>query len=1148
MSRSVVESNTGASYLVGVEASETLPQIWTSLTNHAHDNGDHPAIKSFHQQDSTTLGEDPDTDGEVIWTYAELHAKAESLAARLYLSGVRKSHTIVAFLDNRAEWALMLWVSIRLNAIFVPVNPRITQSITELSHVLRVTKPKVLVVLDKDDARRLERAAADSAVADPIQVVLSRRINDLTTTWNFLGTLMDHTSSTAPDQGPDHHTHNEFSTVPPSSNDLDQDMCVIFTSGTTSLPKASVSSYRNLLAAAIACKSFRHLNDTSVLLQHIPVFHSWSIGTSLAFWISGATVVYPSKSFDPRATLSAIEHTYASHMLAVPSMIQAIIAHPSLGAAKLGSLQVIDLSGTIILPEVIKACMDTLRVPHVSVQYGMTEGSYILGFDIKAIPYESHSIPTIVPCGTVMPEARLRVCVPGSRKVLERGKAGELHIGGSQVTRGYLDRESNEFYIEGGIYWLVTGDQATIDKDGLVYILGRYKDLIIRGGENIPPAAIERCLDSIAGIKDSQVVGIPDEVAGEVPVAVLRKCSGFRLSNYEIQQVVIKDLGKIFSPQAIFDLVNDLHLDDYPRTLSGKIKKRELRTIIEPYMSIQKQNTDGQPNKSTLETLMQFWAQITGRRAEDISPDECAETFADSIVMMQFCNLVSRNMHKTIAVEDLVGNINISRQAEIIGERPVKEQAVRQHKRRDPPNTEDIALLFAGDRPKAQIEKDKISNMLAPFKLGWDDVEDVFPTSEQIALMSRPFHLRSWNRQHAYHAPNVNTDVLRWAVKSCLEVHPLFRSLIVDAGKELPLYVVCRPTDCWFSLAISEGYTVDKAEDLRSFHLDDDVVDFAIPPGPLFKALIVRIRDSDSSGVIYFGHHSNFDALSHSLFNEDLDTALRTLTPPRAHADFKPFAEKKYLYRNSPNASTALAYHVSRLKGWSKHRSALWPPQRAPQFFRGKTTYWKHLDGTPGSPHERRTLDTNPQGVAGITQTFTLPQLPTIKSTHGITPPTIFVAALALLNTHRTSCSQAFFAQVFASRVWPTEQGDPDPSLPNMMDIPGPTFERVINRITITPSEPLLSFLLDLETEQKLLAHHAPFTYFKQLERALRSAGDATLTENELYDSVFRRQCFNWLPSSKGVKWECMKEMQSMSRADIGLQWNFVHLSETEVK
>ncbi|KAL8735417.1 MAG: hypothetical protein Q9166_000963 [cf. Caloplaca sp. 2 TL-2023] len=1139
MSPHVVETNADLAEIVGDEPSEPFPHLWTRLSEYAIGHGDHPAVRSFYQHSSTS-GAKNETEKDVVWSYSELHAKVELLAATLHGLGVRKGDAIAVSLDNRAEWALFFWVSVRLDTVYVTLNPRLIQSKGELNHVLGVTKPRVLAVLTENDAIELEQSTAGLITHTPIRVIVSSIAGDIPSGWTGMGDLMLHPAySKSTTNGLGDGEHGKLGEhVPSPSNDLDQTMMVIFTSGTTSLPKASFSTYGNILASALACKTFRQLNDPSCsLLQQLPVFHSWSVCVSLAFWITGATVVYPSKSFDARATLSAIESAECTHMLAVPSMIQALVSHPSLPTTNLQSLQSVDLGGTIILPEIVEACMDKLGAQYSSVGYGMTEGSYMCSSALDKMSFNRHNIPKILPCGTAMPGGRLRVCRPGSREVLKRGEIGELHMGGPQVTRGYLDRKSEDFYQEDGVNWLVTGDQAQIDDKDLVYILGRYKDLIIRGGENMSPGSIEQCLDSTVGIRDSQVVGIPDEIAGEVPVAVVRKTPELDLSDHQIQQKVSKELGKIFSPQSILELGNDLGLEDYPRTTSGKIKKRDLQITVAEYLSRRTDKEQKDISRSTIETLIQIWARVSGRTADSFSPAECAETFADSITMMQFCNIVGKDMGKTMAVDDLLGDVDITKQAQTVDARPVREKSTTRTPRHGPPTIADMVHAHGDEEAAGRCQQDAES-MLQPYRLGWADVEDVIPTADTVALMTRRTRLRNWNQRHAYHVPNASTDDVRWAVTTCLELYPLFRSMILDHGKEQPLYIILRPSDRWQRIALSEGHSVDNPSDLSTYRLNDDSIDYAAPPGPLFKIMIVSIRNTNSAGLISSCHHSVFDALSMWTWFEDVDIALRTRRQPKSHADFVPFAEKRYLVRASPNADLACDFHVHRLKGWTRYRNALWPPQRAPQFFRGDDSGWMHVDGTPGKPDERRVLDADPQGVVGIVSSIALPSLSTVKARHGITANIVFKAAVALLSVHYTGADQAFFGATEAARVWPTATGSPSPNLPNTMDIAGPTWEIVINRIFIRKEQNLLEWLKELQEEQSLITRYASAP-FKRIERLL-SATDPTDTEYGLHDLVFRRHCFNWLPPSH-PNYACIEEIQTMSRADIGLQWNMIH-------
>ncbi|KAL8988730.1 MAG: hypothetical protein Q9169_008505, partial [Polycauliona sp. 2 TL-2023] len=640
---------------VGEELAERIPHLWTAITDLVGGDGERTALKTFRQPAHNK------TPTEVTWTYQELYHKADALAAYLFDRGVGKGDAIAVFADNQVEWVLLFWAAIRLDAVFVPLNPRVIKSKEEVGHVLRVTRPKVVVVADESAAREFQEVAAELMAEIPVRIVVDdgglvpgwvAMLSALATFNGAKGWADGVEGDGNREDGIEEKAIEERNMPPSPVNALEQTMVVIFTSGTTSLPKASISTFGNVLASALAYKAINHVDSDSVLLQHLPAFHGWSICLSWGTWLSGATVVYPSRTFDAKSSLSAIESARCTHMPAVPSMIQALVTHPSLSATKVDSLQSIDLAGTMILPEIIEACMDKLKARYSSAVYGMTEGSAVCGSDMYDIPYGRHNIPRIIPGGKALPGARLRVCKPGSRDVLRRGEVGELHMGGLQVSKGYMDRPSDDFYQENGVNWLATGDQARMDDEGLVYILGRYKDLIIRGGENISPAMIEGCLDSIEGITDAQVVGLPDEIAGEVPVAVVVKSSALEVTDYDIQHKVSNELGRMFSPQHILGL-QQLGLADYPRTTSGKIKKGDLKDRISQYVSTRDTERCNDQSTLTVDTLIRFWARLSGREVDSISPDEHAATFADSIMMMQFCNLVGKELGKTIAVEDI---------------------------------------------------------------------------------------------------------------------------------------------------------------------------------------------------------------------------------------------------------------------------------------------------------------------------------------------------------------------------------------------------------------------------------------------------------------------------------------------------------------
>ncbi len=219
---------------------------------------------------------------------------------------------------------------------------------------------------------------------------------------------------------------------------------------------------------------------------------------------------YPSGSFDAASTILAIEKYGCTHMDAVPTMVPVLAGRSTQVGSESRYLKSISLAGSMVHAEIIKSCTDerSLGARHVSASYGMTEGSCVHAVDNSHLPFFLGSFPNRISVGTLTHRAKIRICSPRTRAVLQRGEAGKLHLGGAQVTRGYLRTTADTLYENHVDHWIVTGDMAVVDEGGRVFILGRYKDLVIRGGENISPVGIEYCLDSFTGITVSSYFGV----------------------------------------------------------------------------------------------------------------------------------------------------------------------------------------------------------------------------------------------------------------------------------------------------------------------------------------------------------------------------------------------------------------------------------------------------------------------------------------------------------------------------------------------------------------------------------------------------------------------------------------------------------------
>ena len=344
----------------------------------------------------------------------------------------------------------------------------------------------MLVAQDLDVARNLDKATSEELQRAKFKI-FCEGVTSIDG-WQSLRTLGDETPLIV-----------NWTSVPDTASGDDLAL-TLFTSGTTSLPKACGHTARNLGSQSESYRKTKRMSRTSKVLAHSPNFHMAAFWNILCAWRAGAALVIPSPNFDPDATLKGIKSQGCTHITATTSMMSALFNHPSFHSQKPNTLQFVGIGAEMVAPNLIETCKNHLG-PDIVIWsgWGMTEGIGMISWnqDEDIIPRNG-----VLPIGRVMPGAKIRICEIGSRKPLKRSEEGELHCSGTSVIRGYLNQATRDsFYVDRQTTWFVTGDRAMMDEEGRVYILGRYKDIIIRGGENISPAVIESCLNSHSGIK-----------------------------------------------------------------------------------------------------------------------------------------------------------------------------------------------------------------------------------------------------------------------------------------------------------------------------------------------------------------------------------------------------------------------------------------------------------------------------------------------------------------------------------------------------------------------------------------------------------------------------------------------------------------------
>ena len=477
-------------------AGEPFPYERTSLKNillqSVSRHGDSTAVVALQQPADLlpTVSRGDGTATYLRWTYSELFAGARLLAAALRQQGVQKGDPIAAVLYNCAEWALGFWASVMLDCPWVVIHPRVASHADELSRMLDLSKPKVLLACDSSLVEKMHASAPKQMEALPTRIscgATDSMRDDCLPLWRILD------NDLAP-----------FEVCPDGPVSVTDELrLVLFTSGTTGHPKACMHTNKTLTSMIQNHANNLHLDDKSVAVSHLTLTHCFGMLYSTSFWYAGGTVVYPSSKFDATSTLDAIRLEHCTHIPAVPSLLYSLVDAMGNAGVKPSTLCHIELSGATIPREAIELAENKLGACKTTVHYGLTENGPAVSWRHGRAPETFDNGP--VSAGLPLPGSSVRICVPGSRTPVSRGDAGEIHISGPQLIRGYIGAEQNDrFYDDALGHWMMTGDQGVLLSNGELLVSGRYKDIIVRGGENIAPTQIEAILNCRKGVNVCQ--------------------------------------------------------------------------------------------------------------------------------------------------------------------------------------------------------------------------------------------------------------------------------------------------------------------------------------------------------------------------------------------------------------------------------------------------------------------------------------------------------------------------------------------------------------------------------------------------------------------------------------------------------------------
>ena len=497
------------------------------------------------------------------YTYAELHTEVRRLASALLGLGLQKGDRIGIWSHNNAEWVLMQFATAQVGLVLVNINPAYRTS--EVEYALNKVGCKALVTMARFKT---------SDYACMLQQLGRARLPQLQHIF-WIDT---------PGQGEDIAGMQRFSALMASGDAQDARIDAVaatlantdpiniqFTSGTTGFPKGATLTHRNILNNGFFIGECMQLTPEDRLCIPVPLYHCFGMVLgNLACFTHGSTVVYPNDGFDPLTVLETVQAEKCTGLHGVPTMFIAELDHPRFKEFDLSTLRTGIMAGSPCPIEVMKRVQSDMNMREVTIAYGMTETSPVSCQSSTDTPLDKR-VSTV---GLVQPHLEIKIIDPDTGTVVPCGATGEFCTRGYSVMQGYWEdpaRTAEAIDAEG---WMHTGDLATMDNEGYVNIVGRSKDMVIRGGENVYPREIEEFLYRHPKVQDVQVVGLPDPKYGEELCAWIIAKPGQQLSEDEVREFCKGRIAHYKVPRYI------KFVGEFPMTVTGKIQKFKIREAM----------------------------------------------------------------------------------------------------------------------------------------------------------------------------------------------------------------------------------------------------------------------------------------------------------------------------------------------------------------------------------------------------------------------------------------------------------------------------------------------------------------------------------------------------------------------------------------
>ncbi|SDN95420.1 fatty-acyl-CoA synthase [Nocardioides szechwanensis] len=485
------------------------------------------------------------------WTWAELDRDVDDLAQALIAAGLEPGDRVGIWAPNCAEWTLTQYATAKAGVVLVNINP--SYRTHELAYAVNQSGLRLLVAASRfktSDYRAMVEETRDQCPT--LETVVYLETDDLP---GFVEAGRGLPADALP---------RRMAGLSP-----DDPINIQYTSGTTGFPKGATLSHRNILNNGYLVTELINLTPEDRLCIPVPFYHCFGmVMANLGCTTHGATMVIPAPGFDPEITLRTIAEERCTGVYGVPTMFIAMQNHPTFADHDLSSLRTGIMAGSICPVEVMRRCIDDMHMAEVAIAYGMTETSPV-SCQTCADDDLDRRTATI---GRVHPHVEIKIVDPVTGETVQRGQPGEFCTRGYSVMLGYWQDPEKTAEAVDADGWMHTGDLAEMREDGYCNIVGRIKDMVIRGGENIYPREIEEFLYTHPDIEDVQVIGVPDEKYGEELCAWIKMRAGAApLDADSVRAFATGKLAHYKVPRYV------RVVDEFPMTVTGKIRKVQMR-------------------------------------------------------------------------------------------------------------------------------------------------------------------------------------------------------------------------------------------------------------------------------------------------------------------------------------------------------------------------------------------------------------------------------------------------------------------------------------------------------------------------------------------------------------------------------------------